>query len=108
MMLHSGIVIDSQNVTWASVPSPSHVVAPVSRCGEGGNKSAGLRPEEVGSSAEEMKSLESGAEFESAGNERQPTNVDVESEESADKAPYIFHQGALSPVPAAAPVDRVA
>lgn len=40
-------MIDSRHVTWVSVPSPPHVVGPVSGCEEGGIPSTGIRPEEV-------------------------------------------------------------
>ena len=101
VMLRSGVMIDSRDVTWASVPPPSHVVAPKSGNGEGENISAGLRPEEV-------ESGESEAEFEPAGSECEPTNVDAESDESEDEAPYVFPRGAPVQAPAAAPVDRAA
>lgn len=98
--MRSSVVIDSRDITWASVPSTSHAVAPVLECREGGKIAAGLRREEVESSEE---GLESGkAEFKSARSEREPANVDAESDGSEDEALYVFPWVTPAQAPAAA------
>ena len=55
-----------------------------------------------------MESGESEAEFEPAGSECEPANVDAESDESEDEASYVFPRGGPVQAPAAAPADRAA
>lgn len=62
--------------------------------------------DQMESSDEKVKSGESGANFGSAGSEREKANVETESVESRDEASYVFLR--VDPVltHAAAPVDR--
>ena len=111
MVLRSGIVIDSRRVTSAFVPSPSPVpeisVAPMPWCEGRGNITSGLRPEEM-ESGDDKSPDKNKEDLRSEGADRETHNVEANSAEIEDEAPFVFPERAPAPDHVADPVGRAA